>query len=51
MSKLTSGIKKRLMKKRIQNSAVPTWVVVKTKRGVTTNPKRRHWRRTKLKVK
>ena len=51
MSKLTSGIKKRLIKKRNQQSPVPTWVVVRTRRAVSTNPKRRQWRRTKLKVK
>ncbi|MCX8204586.1 MAG: 50S ribosomal protein L39e [Candidatus Nezhaarchaeota archaeon] len=32
------------------NSAVPAWVVVKTKRKFTAHPKRRHWRRRKLKV-
>jgi len=45
-----SGLKKRLVKKARQNSPVPTWVVVKTKRRVRTNPKRRMWRRRKLKA-
>ncbi|MCP8307794.1 MAG: 50S ribosomal protein L39e [archaeon] len=46
----TSGLKKRLVKKARQNSPVPAWVVVKTKRKVRTNPKRRMWRRRKLKA-
>ena len=36
----------RLMKKQKQTSPVPTWVIVKTKRGVRTYPKRRAWRQT-----
>jgi len=51
LSKKTSGIKIRLLKARRQNVAVPTWVVVKTRRAVSTNPKRKNWRRTKLEVK
>ena len=46
----TSGLKKRLAKKTRQNSPVPAWVIVKTKREVRTNPKRRMWRRKKLKA-
>lgn len=45
-----SGLKKRLIKKMRQNSPVPAWVIIRTKRRVRTNPKRRMWRRKKLKV-
>ena len=40
----------RLMSKMKQNSAVPAWIIVKTKRRVRTNPKRRAWRRTDVRV-
>ncbi len=40
----------RLMKKLKQSSAVPAWVIVKTKRKVRTNPKKRQWRRTDVRV-
>jgi large subunit ribosomal protein L39e len=36
----------RLMKKVKQNSSVPAWVIVRTKRKVRNNPKRRQWRKT-----
>jgi len=42
--------KNRLMKKVKQSSAVPAWVIVRTKRRVRTNPKRRQWRKTDVKV-
>lgn len=42
--------KLRLSRAGKSNSAVPAWVVIKTKRKFTAHPKRRHWRRTKLKV-
>jgi large subunit ribosomal protein L39e len=42
--------KVRLMKKLKQNSSVPAWVIIKTKRSVRTNPKRRQWRRTDVGV-
>ncbi|MEM3437006.1 MAG: 50S ribosomal protein L39e [Nitrososphaerales archaeon] len=45
-----SALKKRLIKKMKQNSPAPAWVIIKTKRRVRTNPKRRMWRRKKLKV-
>ncbi|MBS7248616.1 MAG: 50S ribosomal protein L39e [Candidatus Jordarchaeales archaeon] len=41
--------KLRLAKAGKQNSSVPAWVIVKTAGRVRTNPKRRHWRRSKLK--
>ncbi|MGZ4902479.1 MAG: 50S ribosomal protein L39e [Halobacteriota archaeon] len=50
MSKVTKGKKKRLAKATNQNRRVPAWVVVRTNRTVTTHPKRRHWRRGRLKV-
>lgn len=40
----------RLMKKLKQNSPVPAWIIVKTKRKVRSNPKRRQWRRTDVRV-
>jgi large subunit ribosomal protein L39e len=40
----------RLMKKLKQSSAVPAWVIVRTKRRVRTNPKKRAWRRTDVSV-
>ena len=40
----------RLMKKLKQNSSVPAWVIIKTKRTVRTNPKKRQWRRTDVRV-
>ncbi|WP_297503426.1 50S ribosomal protein L39e [Thermococcus sp.] len=41
--------KLRLAKAVKQNRRVPVWVIVKTNRKVMTHPKRRMWRRTKLK--
>jgi len=41
--------KLRLAKAAKQNRRVPVWVIVKTNRRVMTHPKRRYWRRTKLK--
>ncbi len=45
MGKKTKGKKKRLAKKNRQNQRVPAWVMMKTNREVTRNPKRRNWRR------
>ncbi|MBM3895838.1 MAG: 50S ribosomal protein L39 [Thaumarchaeota archaeon] len=42
--------KTRLMKKIKQASPVPAWVIVRTKRTVRTNPKRRAWRKTDVGV-
>jgi len=50
MGKKTVGVKKRLAKFLKQNRRPPIWVTLKTNRKVVTNPKRRHWRRGKLKV-
>jgi len=45
-----SGRKIRLLKKQKQTSAVPAWVILRTKRSVRTNPKRRAWRSTDVEV-
>ena len=45
-----SGRKIRLIKKQKQASAVPAWVILKTKRSVRTNPKARAWRRPDVEV-
>lgn len=39
----------RLGKKMNSNQTVPTWVIMKTSRKVTTHPKKRRWRSTKIK--
>ena len=44
------GRKTRLMKAINENRRVPGWVMMKTDRRVTTNPKRRNWRRNSLKL-
>lgn len=48
MGKKTLGVKLRLAKRLKQNRRPPVWVTVRTKRKVFTNPKRRHWRRSRL---
>tara|TARA_B100000315_G_C14563115_1_gene581523 strand:+ start:1030 stop:1188 length:159 start_codon:yes stop_codon:yes gene_type:complete len=45
----TSGVKNRLLARTKENYSVPTWVIAKTKRNVRTHPKKRMWRRQKLK--
>jgi len=50
MGKKTLGVKKRLGKFLKQNRRPPVWITLKTNRKVLTSPKRRHWRRSKLKV-
>jgi large subunit ribosomal protein L39e len=42
--------KLRLMKAIKSNRRVPAWVMMRTNRNFLRHPKRRHWRRTKLKV-
>ncbi|WP_457619829.1 50S ribosomal protein L39e [Methanopyrus sp.] len=44
------GKKLRMAKAIKQNRRVPPWVVAKTGGRVIDNPKRRHWRRSKLKL-
>ena len=46
----TSARKIRLIKKTKQTAPVPAWVILKTKRAVRTNPKRRAWRSTDVEV-
>lgn len=43
-------MKKRLGKKQRQNRPLPNWFRYKTDNSIRYNAKRRHWRRTKLKV-
>ena len=43
-------IKMKLAKKQKQNRPVPQWVRMKTGNTIRYNAKRRHWRRTKLKM-
>ncbi|MCX8208260.1 MAG: 50S ribosomal protein L39e [Sulfolobales archaeon] len=40
--------KLRLARAAKSNSAIPIWVVVKTRRRVSFRPRLRHWRRSKL---
>ena len=49
-SRKSSSRKIRIFKKVKQTSPVPAWVILKTKRGVRTNPKRRPWRTGNLEV-
>jgi large subunit ribosomal protein L39e len=46
----SSPRKIRLIKKQKQTSAVPAWVILRTRRAVRTNPKRRAWRQTDVEV-
>ena len=46
MSKKSKAKKKRLAKLERQNQRVPAWVMMKTDREVTRNPKQRSWRRS-----
>lgn len=45
-----SGKKRRLARAHRMSRPVPTWVVAKTRGRVRSTPRRRHWRRTKLKA-
>ncbi|MBS7657837.1 MAG: 50S ribosomal protein L39e [Candidatus Bathyarchaeia archaeon] len=42
--------KRRLIKASRQAKPVPTWIIAKTLGHVRSSPKRRHWRRSKLKA-
>jgi large subunit ribosomal protein L39e len=44
------GLKRRLLIENKVSQKVPTWVTLRTKMKVRTNPRRRHWRRNKLKL-
>ncbi|GBE54227.1 MAG TPA: 50S ribosomal protein L39e [Euryarchaeota archaeon] len=50
MGKLMLSRKLRFAKAMKQNRPVPVWVVGKTIGRVKTHPKRRNWRRSKLKM-
>jgi len=41
--------KKRLLKAMKSNRRVPAWIIMRTNRRFLQHPKRRHWRRSKLK--
>lgn len=40
----------RLLRREKQNRRVPAWVMQRTRRRFTRHPKRRSWRRNKLKM-
>jgi large subunit ribosomal protein L39e len=46
----SSPRKIRLLKKTRQAAPVPAWVILRTKRTVRSNPKRRAWRSTDVEV-
>ncbi|XP_023240684.1 60S ribosomal protein L39 [Centruroides sculpturatus] len=46
----TFKIKQKLAKKMKQNRPIPQWIRLKTGNSIRYNAKRRHWRRTKLKL-
>ncbi|HEV8594331.1 MAG TPA: 50S ribosomal protein L39e [Thermoplasmata archaeon] len=51
MARNKPGAKKtRLLKRGKQNRRVPAWVMQRTQRRFTQHPKRRSWRRNKLKM-
>ena len=45
------ALKMHLARAYKSNKSVPIWVIAKTRGKVRTTPTRRHWRRTKLKLK
>ncbi len=44
------GKKIRLIRATNSNRRVPGWVMLRTDRKMTQNPKRRNWRRSNLKI-
>ena len=46
----TFRIKRKLAKAQKQNRQLPQWFRMKTGNKIRYNAKRRHWRRTKLKL-
>ena len=46
----TLRIKVKLAKKLKQNRPIPQWIRMRTGNTIRYNSKRRHWRRTKLKL-
>jgi len=49
-SKKTLKIKLKLAKKLRQNQPIPQWIRSRTGNTIRYNAKRRHWRRSKLKL-
>ncbi len=47
-SRKSANTKELLIHAKKSNKRVPLWVMLKTNRGVSTNPKQRHWRRNRL---
>ena len=47
-SRKDSSTKELLAKAQKSNKRVPLWVMLKTNRKVSSNPKQRHWRRKML---
>ncbi len=47
-SRKDTKTKERLTAKAESNKRVPVWIVLKTKRKYSDNPRRYHWRRSKL---
>jgi large subunit ribosomal protein L39e len=51
MSKSKSQAKKRRLGREVRkNRRLPVFVIAKTNRKISTNPRRRHWRSRKLKL-
>ncbi|MGB1697947.1 MAG: 50S ribosomal protein L39e [Thermoplasmatota archaeon] len=48
-SKKPLAKKLRLMKAEKSNRRVPAWIMIRTSRKFTAHPKRRNWRRNRLK--
>ncbi|XP_055696616.1 60S ribosomal protein L39 isoform X1 [Lutzomyia longipalpis] len=46
----TFRVKQKLAKKLKQNRPIPHWIRMRTGNTIRYNAKRRHWRRTKLKL-
>uniref|UniRef100_T1KZQ2 Large ribosomal subunit protein eL39 n=1 Tax=Tetranychus urticae TaxID=32264 RepID=T1KZQ2_TETUR len=46
----TFRVKIKLAKKQKTNRPIPQWIRMKTGNKIRYNAKRRHWRRTKLKL-
>jgi len=51
MSKRTFGKKKRLAKAARKNRRIPAFVIIRTKRKISSNRYRREWRTDKLRIK
>ncbi|XP_039084015.1 60S ribosomal protein L39-like [Hyaena hyaena] len=47
-SYMTFRVKGFLVEKKKQNHPIPQWILMKISNKIRYNPKKRHWRRTKL---